>query len=234
MARNTWRAVADHLRAHGGPDAVGADQGRAHLETAVRATHLDPVGEVAEHADGLAGQKLDRRFAPAGREQGREQILAVHHHVAIAVAGNERRAQRDARDFAAVARIDHNRVIRKHRVGDHILKHAERIEHARSIGRQLDSGADLAKRAGLLQHPHPNAAPRQRQRARKPANAAAGHQHRLPPFGHVVYCAATRMSKAPMPSISACIRSPGTTGPTPSGVPVRMMSPGCKVYQAEA
>ena len=158
----------------------------------------------------------------------------MHHHVAIAVTTHEARAKFDARDLAAVARIDHHRIIRKHRVGDDLFKYAERIEHARGVGCQLDAGADLAEDGGLLQNPHTNAAPRQRQRRRQPANAATGNQHRPSRNAHVMYAAATRMSKAPMPSISACIRSPGTTGPTPSGVPVRMMSPGCRVYQAEA
>lgn len=33
----------------------------------------------------------------------------------------------------------------------------------------------------------------------------------------------------PIPAISQTITSPGTTGPTPSGVPVMMMSPGWSV-----
>ena len=41
--------------------------------------------------------------------------------------------------------------------------------------------------------------------------------------------AATRISKRPTRSISAVIVSPGLTGPTPSGVPVKIRSPGERV-----
>lgn len=52
--------------------------------------------------------------------------------------------------------------------------------------------------------------------------APAGRASRGSPY-------ATRTDMAPMPSMEARITSPGRTGPTPSGVPVRRMSPGSSV-----
>jgi hypothetical protein len=49
-------------------------------------------------------------------------------------------------------------------------------------------------------------------------------------FLHVAsYPAPTLTRIVPIPSICAVITSPGFTGPTPCGVPVRITSPGCSV-----
>ena len=50
---------------------------------------------------------------------------------------------------------------------------AERIEHRQRVGRDMEADADLAELARLLQHQRAEALPRQRQRAGKPADAAA-------------------------------------------------------------
>src|ERR1700680_2909748 len=55
----------------------------------------------------------------------------------------------------------------------------------------------------------------------------------FPPTSHIphgfVHHAFTGTVISPMPSQRATIVSPSTTGPIPSGVPVRRTSPGCSV-----
>jgi hypothetical protein len=48
-------------------------------------------------------------------------------------------------------------------------------------------------------------------------------------FSAAIHFEITSTSNSPMPSNDAASLSPGTIGPTPSGVPVNITSPGCKV-----
>src|SRR5690606_35454815 len=48
-----------------------------------------------------------------------------------------------------------------------------------------------------------------------------------------LYRLTTLLPNRPMPSTSTSTRWPGSTGPTPAGVPVRMMSPGSRVKMLE-
>ena len=47
----------------------------------------------------------------------------------------------------------------------------------------------------------------------------------------VVQAATQGLLSVPTPSTFTMLRSPGTSGPTPEGVPVVMMSPGCSVMK---
>src|SRR5579862_5350807 len=59
------------------------------------------------------------------------------------------------------------------------LADAEIVEGVKSIGAELDSGADLAQRRCLLEHGDALSRARQGERRREPANAAAGNQEML-------------------------------------------------------
>ena len=60
---------------------------------------------------------------------------------------------------------------------EHLLGEAQHLEHAEHVGAELDAGADLLELRRLLQHLHRDALARQRQRGRKPADAAADDQN---------------------------------------------------------
>ena len=59
------------------------------------------------------------------------------------------------------------------------LADAQGIEGREGVGPELDAGADLADLGGLFEHLHCQALPRQRQRRREPADAAAGDDDRI-------------------------------------------------------
>ena len=54
-------------------------------------------------------------------------------------------------------------------------------------------------------------------------------QNEFAAFRRCAQALRTGTSIAPIPSTVQCITSPASTGPTPSGVPVMMTSPGCRV-----
>lgn len=52
-------------------------------------------------------------------------------------------------------------------------------------------------------------------------------------FANTIYSASTVLASTPRPAMETSTRSPGLSGPTPEGVPVRMRSPGSSVKAAE-
>ena len=105
--------------------------------------------------------------------------------------------------------------------------------------RVIRSGAQIDReRRLLLDQQHRNAGVRQPERRHQTDRTAAGDDDPLPGGVHPATAADAWLSSAytpaartstcidPMYCISQSITSPGPTGPTPSGVPVMMMSPG--------
>ena len=95
--------------------------------------------------------------------------------VGPAVPGLCRLAQRHTGHQPAavmVAQLDRRRRARLNRHG---VAQAQRLEHRDAVRPELDAGADLAQPLSLLEYSDLCAAPRQRQRCRKAADACPDH-----------------------------------------------------------
>src|SRR6185503_1530575 len=75
--------------------------------------------------------------------------------------------------LALVGRVHHHELVDVHGFPAGVLADAQRIERAERIRAELDAGADLAEALRLLEDLHREAAAREREGCREPADAAA-------------------------------------------------------------
>ena len=116
-----------------------------------------------------------RRSGGSAPTSAAQQVGAMHLVVRRAERGlhgvRERRAQQRAAVLpAALVPRERLHAHARQRVGQ-----AEPVQDARGVGADLDAGADLAERAGLLVDLDVEAGPQQRQRRGGAADAAADH-----------------------------------------------------------
>ena len=123
-----------------------------------------------------AGGELDRDVLRILRGIGerRLQIAAMDRPIGCAIALLGVRPKRNAHDLVARAAGHHADRLRRNHRGREALAQAERDQHARGIGTELNSGAGLFQLGGLLEHGDAQAGARQRQRRRQPRDAGAG------------------------------------------------------------
>ena len=153
------------------------------------------------------------------------QIGAVDHRIGLTEAGSELRTHRHARDFLGGDTVHHDEIVGKRREAVNSLVKPERLHDAKAVGAHLQPGADLPDLRRLLDDPHLPADQRQGVRRGEPRDARADNEDR-PMIAHAD---TTSTASSPIPWIVAAILSPGAMGPTPSGVPVKRMSPGYRV-----
>ena len=164
--------LPEKLPAHRRVDAVGADQYVARELCAVR----QPDGDLVR---GLR-ESLDARIEPEAfisdpTEQNVEQIGAVGVIVRRAELCLRTCAQRGI--IEAVAIIPGAIVTSLHADARQGLVESERAQDAGGVGAELDAGADLAERFGLLEKLSIDAASPHRQEGREATDAAAGDKH---------------------------------------------------------
>ena len=104
------------------------------------------------------------------------QIGAMDERVGIVELSAERVAERNARDLLAGDGIEHHQIFGKDRERADRLDQAKPLEHPEHVGPELNAGADLLERRGLLDHLRRNTLPRQRQGGGQSADAAADDQ----------------------------------------------------------
>jgi hypothetical protein len=227
------RRIEQHPRARA--DAVGGDDRFGMIVGAVRARDGHVIAAVGNRLHVAIVFEHDGGVLAARGEERIEQIAAMHHHVRIRVALEKRLAEIEVGETLAGDHVHPHDAFRKYRTGVDVVEHAEFGEHARRVGRDLNAGADLTELRRAFDHVHRAAAPCETERCGKTTDAAADDEQRNPRRAHraatgAAYGAAlperTGTRIEPSPSIEASIVSPVAIGATPSGVPVRRISPG--------
>src|SRR5690606_25800824 len=168
---------------------------------------VDPQAAVAGHY-AVRAQALAHR-----RQQRHLQVAAVDRVLGPVVAG--RLAGRLAVDELAVA-VEEDRLAGVHAQRIQRRQQAQFVEFAGGVRQQVDAHAqrpdlghgfiDAAADAGLVQA----------QRQHQAAHAGADNDD----FGVALHGYTTFTRSVSSPSTPPSMRSPATTGPTPSGVPV--------------
>nr|WP_245294071.1 hypothetical protein [Methylobrevis pamukkalensis] len=124
-----------------------------------------------------AEAKGDQRRGGRGTGEDLEEIAAVQVPVGRAMAGEDRAAQRNARDLPARAGVHHpDRLQMRGLLRKRVTK-AEVDQDARGVGRDLDAGADRGQARRLFDDFAGDAEPGERQRERQPGDAGADDQH---------------------------------------------------------
>jgi hypothetical protein len=178
------RLVGREQRADAGVQAVGGDQRRAPVASAVGAFGGGGVVVAGHGADVLARLQPDPG-GQAGVVQDGEQVAAVHDHVRRPVPGAERLAQVQGGQLVRGQRAAQQQPARLHARLEHPAEHAQAGQHPGGVRRELKAGAQLGELRRLLQHPDPVPVPGQRKGGGQPADAPAHDQdvrlHRSPP-----------------------------------------------------
>ncbi|MDT4839847.1 hypothetical protein FQZ97_736480 [compost metagenome] len=148
-----------------------------------------------------------------GGKQGHLQIAAMDGVLRPVVARVD--AGGLAIDELAMPRIEH-RFARAH--GDLVQggQEAQLVEFAGGVGQQVDPHAQRLDLAHGFVHPAGDAGLVQAQRQHQAPHAGADNDH----IGVCFHGYTISTLSVPRPSTPPTIRSPRTTGPTPSGVPV--------------
>ena len=122
------------------------------------------------------GQHLDAAAGLGAFEQRAVDVGAMDDGVGIAESLPERVADGDAADQRFVKRVVHHHLVGEDGARAGPGAEVERVESGEGIRPELDASADLAERAGLLQHLDVEAAPSQCQRRGQTADTAAGNE----------------------------------------------------------
>ena len=200
MAGQAQRIAAGQLLADFRADAVAADQRRrASNVEAVLGPDLHAVGGVLVADDALPVDERDVAVRAAGVEQHAVQIGAMDHRIGIAEAPAERLVDRDMRDLLAGHAVHHDQAIDIDRLGAAGVADAEIVHGVKSVGADLDAGADLAELVGLLQHRDVAALVGEAERGRQTADPAAGDDDCLSLSGHSVRSAWRAITPMPAP-----------------------------------
>ena len=162
------------------------------------------VAEIIERGGAGRRFKHDEGLGLAGVDQHAMQIDAVDDDVRMREAATECCAGRDARDFCAVERIEHDECWRHARLAHHRRADAEPVEDVKHIRPELNAVTDRAEFLRRFEHAHAQSAPRQRQRCCKPAKAATDDEDGK------VRCHPFRTKRSPDES---AIREAGQVGP---------------------
>ena len=118
-----------------------------------------------------SGFKLRNRLQQHG-----VQISPVHHPIGRAEPRNRIFAQIE--ELPGLARVPETHLLGRRLADDRLeaLLEAKFDQHARTVGRNLDAGAQILQFGRLFEHRHIDAALEQRQRRRKTADAGARDQ----------------------------------------------------------
>jgi hypothetical protein len=154
MPRKVGGAVVEHLSAHRRAKAVSADERQAPLGRSVGATHFDTSSMLLKGLHSTARHEFDAHLLATASKQGLQQILPMHHQVTMPKVLDECGAQVDTRDFLTRQGVNHHRIVGEDRIFENVNEHAQRVEHAQRIGRELNSRANFAKGGRLFEHPN--------------------------------------------------------------------------------
>ena len=179
VAGHPGGAVAQHLRAHPGPQAVSADQRAAPHPFAALEDRGDAGVVLLVPRDGRGGAQADQRVFAAGAQKDAVQFAPVHHGIGVAKARAEIGAQRDARDLARAQRVHQAQVVDIDRHLARLRPHAQRVEGVKGVGAQLDARADLAQFGGLFEDEAGDARLRKAHGSGKAPDAAPGDEDRV-------------------------------------------------------
>jgi hypothetical protein len=151
VAGHPRRPIRGDLLADVRPQAIGADQQRSRDAFAGREPrrHRRTILLVACYF--RTDAQLDQFMALTRLQEYAMQIAAMHHRIGVAEAGAKGVAQIDMGDFFGGQRIHQPELIDIDGHATRGLADAEIIEGVKRVGAELDAGADLAERRGLLQ-----------------------------------------------------------------------------------
>jgi hypothetical protein len=121
--------------------------------------------------DALFGAQFDA-CVPACLQEQRVQITAVDDRIWKAVLAFQI-AQVERGQFASVDRDPHHHPVGHDPAGFHGVQQAVVVQDAGAVGRELNTRPDLTELFRLLQDPHLQAEPGQRESGTQPADAAA-------------------------------------------------------------
>ena len=185
------------------------------------------IAAICELRECRVGAERDARVRGAGLQQQAVKISAVDECIRITETLTKRLADGNARDLLGGYAVHHHEIVRENRDLVNGVAQAERFEHPKAVGADLDPRADLVEGGRTFDHERTAADVGQRARGGETADAAADDQH----IGaaNAAHAATTSIASVPRPSTEAAMRLPGTIGPTPSGVPVKITSPGSSV-----
>ena len=165
------RLVVDQQSAGNRVQSVGGDDDLRLVSAAVREGDAGaPRNTLVVDAVG-AGDHLDAE-PPGLAQQEAMQVAAVHHHVGEAIALLHV-GQVQVGQLIAFERVEHPHVLGHGTELDCLLEQAVVVEDARAVRRELQAGAHLAERSGLLVEPDADALAGQADGAGKAADAAA-------------------------------------------------------------
>jgi hypothetical protein len=166
--------LAEQVSAHGGVDAIGRDQHVAGNFSAVGECDDDAVRGLVESFDTRIEPKT---FVGDTVKQNVEQVGAMR----VVVGRTELRFRTGAqRGVVEAVAIVPGAVVASLRVDADARQRFAKPEHAQDaggVGRELDAGAHLAERFGLLEQLGIDAARPQREQRSKSADAATGDEH---------------------------------------------------------
>ena len=128
--------------AHGGMNAIGADQHIGGDADAVFELRLDPVAVIGE-----AGQAMAEMQALRGQRGGqhRQHIRAMALVVRIAECRHDLVAERRAQQRAAVLPSPLVPCLRTHAVPGQFISQSQPVQDARGVRADLNAGADFAQ-----------------------------------------------------------------------------------------
>ena len=165
------RLVVDQQSAGNRVQSVGGDDDLRLVSAAVRERDAGaPWNTLVVDAVG-AGDHLDAE-PPGLAQQEAIQVAAVHHHVGEAIALLHV-GQVQVGQLIAFERVEHPHMLGHDTELDCLLEQAVVVEDARAVRRELQAGAHLAERSGLLVEPDADALAGQADGAGKAADAAA-------------------------------------------------------------
>ena len=107
-------------------------------------------------------------------EQRALQVGAVRGEIGRLPAPFGRRAELHAAEFGEARGVAQHHRVGPHRGMPKAGQHAEAVEDARGVGRELDAGADLVEPRRALEDAHRIAAHGKGERRRQPGDAGAG------------------------------------------------------------
>src|SRR5512146_1026697 len=149
------RPVADHLPSYGGPQPIGTDERASRDALARGQAHGDALAILVVAQNLAAHAQLDPRIGSATAQKNPVQVAAMNDGIGIAEALAEFLPEVDLGEVLARERVHEAQLVDIDGIRSRRLADAQIVESVKSIGPELNAGADLAKDRRLFQHDHP-------------------------------------------------------------------------------